>query len=422
MGNLEETIIFDQYSRYRRLSEIIDFFSIGTNSKILDIGSGLPCLLGKFLPEYPITFLDPQFDKLSAPYSEKISGDIWSPSLNNKKFNYVVCSDTFEHIPQKSRPDFLARLIDLAESGVFLGCPFEDAGEGESTDIYVNDFYKLFLGKDFNWLEEHFSNGLPSMTQTLDFFKNKGWHCQVFPNGYTPWMKKLLSYTLTLHDIQPEKLPHLLELSAYFNHYLYQYDNREPAYRYFIVATREKHSMQKPYMAQLNHESKKHWQWIENKMHSEVARLILRKPENRIDLNRIISAKCLEQMDSNWYSETPDAPKSIHQGELSVKKDQLLCREFTLPTNATHVQVNGELSLKSGKKKLALGAQLNWEKHDGSFLSYGILNVNMALDGATVSGYLPRPENASRFCLKIVAPKEGTTYLLKDFQIAFMKD
>jgi hypothetical protein len=421
MSHLKETTIFDQYSRYKRLAEIIKKVSKDETIEILDIGSGLPCLLEKFIPEYKITFLDPQLEDGSTSGQNKVSGDLWSKNFLGRKFDLVVTCDTYEHIPPNERREFLLRLMDLARTGILMGCPFQDAGEGLSTDIYVNDFYKLFMGKDFNWLEEHFSNGLPSLSRTLEFFSDQNWHCQIFPNGHTPWMKKLLSYTLTVHDLLPEQVPHLLELSSYFNHHLYNYDHQDPAYRYFIVVTKNKLEPLTFPDHTSNDETKKHWKWIENKMHSGISRLLPQKGSHKIELKQIIKAQSLKPESSDWYIENLEAKKSFDTKSLTVKEGHILCHDFALPPDTCEVHIHISLSLELGKSEMAMGSQLNWKTSESSFISYGVPEVNMSSNGAIIRGKLSPPPKSSSFTLKIIAPKGKASFLLEHAQIAFLK-
>ncbi len=56
-------LIFDQYSRYRAVAEIVAAIRDDADARILDVGSGELGLLGAFLPGADITYVDPLLNK-----------------------------------------------------------------------------------------------------------------------------------------------------------------------------------------------------------------------------------------------------------------------------------------------------------------------------------------------------------------------
>ena len=230
-------IIFDQYSRYRSCADILQKF-VKENETILDVGSGTECLLGHFLPKLNITYLDPLFSTLPN-IKNTIVGDIFTLELPQKKYDHIICIDTFEHIPQTLRKKFLDKLYELSEKSVILSGPCSDAGDALETDEWVNNVYNDCFNRDYSWLKEHFDNGLPKLSQILDTFQNFGMHTLVDHNGHTPWLKELLSFVVCALEFEDGK-PSVMELSRYFNDYLYQFDHISPSYRQIVIASKEK--------------------------------------------------------------------------------------------------------------------------------------------------------------------------------------
>lgn len=234
--NINKVILFDQYSRYKACADILE--NLCTNEcTILDVGSSEDCLLGEFLPNLKITYVDPLLSLHPDRSDNKIAGDIFAKELDGQLFDFVVSIDTLEHIPQEQRDLFVERLTKLARRGIILAFPCSDVGDALETDRWVNDVYFMAFGKNYKWLEEHFRHGLPSLSQVLDKFKTLGWQTRVARNGYTPWLKELLGFTLCALEIRELK-PIVLELSDYFNKNLSRFDNQEPCYRQIIIASK----------------------------------------------------------------------------------------------------------------------------------------------------------------------------------------
>ncbi len=230
-------IIFDQYSRYKACADILNIVSPG-GATILDAGSGEGCLLGDFLPNYQITYVDPLLSLHPERAGNKIAGDIFTTELDGQKFDYVVSIDTLEHVPADRRYAFIERICSLSRKGIVLAFPASDAGDAINTDKWINDVYFMAYGKDYPWLAEHFKFQLPKLSEVLDQLKTIGLQTRVTQNGHTPWLKDLLSFILCALDV-PSLQPAVRELSNYFNSQLYEFDYMAPAYRQIILATKD---------------------------------------------------------------------------------------------------------------------------------------------------------------------------------------
>ena len=96
-------MLFDQFSRYeivaRSLRRVAQAHRTGSATEpfsILDVGSGVECLLERFIPEARITYLDPLLE-LRADQTH-IATDIFHAELPDGSFDYVVAIDTLEQL------------------------------------------------------------------------------------------------------------------------------------------------------------------------------------------------------------------------------------------------------------------------------------------------------------------------------------
>lgn len=238
------TIFFDQYSRYKATAEIVEKLSSSSSYSvsILDVGAGESCLLGKFLPQHDVTYVDPLLEKHEAVSEKMIGGHVFTKRLDGRTFDYIVCIDTLEHIPPDVRASFLERLSVLARKGVIIACPCADSGQAGEADNYIDRVYQAVFGRDYSWLEEHLRYGLPDSHFVRGFFEGKGWFVSVKQNAHLPWLKELLSYTVCANEI-PAFRSVIDKISSMFNDNLYQYDSLPPAYRQIFIATKEAFTM-----------------------------------------------------------------------------------------------------------------------------------------------------------------------------------
>jgi SAM-dependent methyltransferase len=229
-------IIFDQYSRYRACSKMIE--TISPVGSILDVGSGPHCLLGKFLPDRAITYVDPLLAN-GINNVECVGYSVFDEKLDGKKFDYVCSVDTLEHVPEEVRDDFLKRISDLATKGVVLGFPCSDDDTAFRTDKIIDDSYRRAYGKSYFWLEEHFRFTLPRRKHVVSLLQELGWTTTYqVGHGHAPWLGTLLSEVICGLEI-PDAHSNILRVSKKFNIELYQYDFNPPFYRWFVIAVKK---------------------------------------------------------------------------------------------------------------------------------------------------------------------------------------
>ena len=288
---MTKTILFDQFSRYKACADILAKIST-QNETILDVGSGVECVLGELLPNHKITYVDPLFSGFSKIEDNMIVGNIFTKELDEKSFDHVVCVDTLEHVPSNLRESFLERISKLSRKSIILACPCSDAGDAVETDKWLNDIYLAGFNKNYDWLDEHISYGLPSLSQTIKEIEKLGWHTQVTQNGYTTWLKQLLGFTICALESK-SLMPHVNELSDYFNKNFSEYDYLEPCYRQVIVATKESlsFSVQKPALnSNIKQELNEKWKLVQKKIIASTSTIADKEREIdtlRNDLNNL---------------------------------------------------------------------------------------------------------------------------------------
>ena len=327
MYALNKQIIFDQYSRYKVCADSLTNLGI-TKGTILDVGSGEECLLGQFLPDFDITYLDPLLQNNES--EKKIHSDIFSTTFT-QKFDWIFCIDTLEHVPPEKRSDFLKILSNLSLKGMIIAGPCSDKGDAINTDKWVDETYFQAFGSDYKWLEEHFKNSLPKLSFIKESLDNLDWKISVIENGHTPWMRDFLSFSICAIEFE-NGLQKVLELSDYFNKNLYQFDHQPPCYRQVVIATKTQPTItiNQKLDAQKLSESNKLWNVLQRQLSIAFVDL-LNKNNNvivqlRNDLNKAINDVDVLQELNIRHSELiskQDSQLSNLQTTLKNKDSQL---------------------------------------------------------------------------------------------------
>lgn len=313
----KDSIIFDQYSRYRACADILSHVTSLTNVRLLDVGSGPECLLERFIPEADITFIDQQFptdDVLNS--SSRIAGDILQIELAENSFDFVVSIDTLEHIQKESREIYLEKLSTVAADGIIIAFPYSDDDVAEHTDRFIDAVYRREFGTGYFWLDEHFKYSLPSRQDVIRQLQEWGWQCHTVGHGYVPWLKELLSLSICLLEI-PEGKELVLEMSATFNRNLYPYDFCPPYYRTFVVAVHDDKKIE-PFSFPASHpkEIKKIYHNLVSRYRDQIMGLCLELHQSRNHL--LLEKKNLEQERNSLMRERDSARQLQAAAEKSL--------------------------------------------------------------------------------------------------------
>ncbi|PWB56952.1 MAG: hypothetical protein C3F06_00215 [Candidatus Methanoperedenaceae archaeon] len=227
------SISFDQYQRYRLISDIINKFRNDKKTfKILDVGASFEENLKKFLPCDDIYYLDKDYPPEYKQRTNFIIGDITKLELD-ETYDFVISVDTYEHVPANFREKFINNLLHLSRIATIIAAPFDTPGVREN-EILANELYKLSHGTEYVWLHEHIQNGLPSLPFTIELVKKSRFKYAVIPNGYLPrWFEMISTFLLT--EGMPEFSKSIEELNEFYNKNFYLLDNLNPAYRQAII-------------------------------------------------------------------------------------------------------------------------------------------------------------------------------------------
>jgi len=239
LNKSNSSMIFDQYSRYSAVSFVVNGVS-KKGQRILDVGSGPYCLLGQFLPDFVITYLDPLLEGLDQPESNIITTSFFNIDLNSDEFKTddIVSVDTFEHIRPELRDEFLSRCSQLANETIVLAFPCGDAEDSRDVDNEVNNQYFSVFGTDYSWLNEHKMYGLPSTRDTILKLEGMGWHVRTYGHGRTKWLKELLPIVVLMNEF-PDMKPAIERISSRFNSRFAPFDFGSSAYRTILVASKK---------------------------------------------------------------------------------------------------------------------------------------------------------------------------------------
>lgn len=235
-------MIFDQYQRYRTLQILVEevkkYYNI-EQLNILEVGSNEQLNLEKFLPNENITYSDlliPQNIPSNVSFIQADATDL--KNINEDKFDIVLSSDVFEHIPENKRENFLKETNRVARL-VSLHCfPF-DSEAVKSAEVGANEYYKSMFNKNHVWLQEHIDNGLPNENKLKDIISKLSSHCFMFEHGdVLLWedMTKLVSYT----EYVEELLPLRKRIEDFYQQNIFTHDIGENNYRKFIAITNDK--------------------------------------------------------------------------------------------------------------------------------------------------------------------------------------
>ncbi len=223
---------FDQYQRYRLLADLVDVLDREKSFRILEVG-GAPVRLPDFLPGHRVTVTD----RLEDSHSSYTRADAMDLPFPDRSFDLVASLDTLEHIMPERRAQFLEELARVSNNLVVLAAPFRSRVSQEAEEM-IFGFIRAHLGYEHAYFKEHLERGLPDMVETESYFVSQNFHTLILPNGRLDrWIMMMFVYYYLEGDAAYAELNR--KLSAFYNRNYYASDNVEPAYRHFIVASRE---------------------------------------------------------------------------------------------------------------------------------------------------------------------------------------
>jgi len=225
-----ERLPFDQYQRYRLVSDLLGTLRGKKKLEVLDVG-GRTALLRGFLPEDHVTLVDLE----ASEEKDLVLGDGAKLPFRDKSFDVVAAFDTLEHVPPRLRAAFVAECARVSRGYVVLAGPYDSERVAEAEKI-LQKFLKEKLGVEHRYLEEHRHNGLPSREKTEQQLEKLGAAVSSF--GHANLERWLAMMCLSMYlDQDPALRPLALRIHEFYNRALYASDHAGPVYRHVVVAS-----------------------------------------------------------------------------------------------------------------------------------------------------------------------------------------
>jgi O-antigen biosynthesis protein len=228
---------FDQYQRYRVTA---DLAGAASTKKILDVGGHHSDFWGR--PRRPIAdFLPEAFSVTLDVGPNSLRGYVRGRGdalpFRAGSFDLVCSVDVLEHVPPAARTQLADELMRVSSRAIILAAPFRQPLL-ERAETFVSDFIQRTCGYTQGQLREHRELGWPDLTSTWRDLTRDGWHARVFPYG------NLFRWVLMMVDKHavsaiPGSRGVQSRLDRQYNERWFVEDRALPAYRYFIVASRE---------------------------------------------------------------------------------------------------------------------------------------------------------------------------------------
>lgn len=205
---------FDVYGRYRLVADVLGRLRAGSDPlRMLDVGGAAGVLSG-FLPDDRVTVGDLPDDALA---------------FEDGAFDYVVGVDPPGCAGPEAREKHLSELRRVARTGVLLTA-YLDSDAARRAQRVMGEFLRVARPA---------GDRASDLGGIRGFFEGRGDAVSALPNGYLPHrmaMACLASYASEL-DGEPDGA--LGGLNAFYNEFLYGFDNAEPAHGHLLVCLRE---------------------------------------------------------------------------------------------------------------------------------------------------------------------------------------
>jgi GT2 family glycosyltransferase len=226
---------FDRYQRYARAARAVDALRIdGRPLRVLEVGANFHRDLERFLPADAVIYLDVRAPEEDGAGSCFVRGDGSASPFGDDAVDVVVALDVLEHVEPSRRHALIAEALRVAARAVVIAAPF-DSPEVAAQDARLHEYFRELHGRDFVWLAEHASCGLPSLGDTVESVRGLEWHVTVAGAGNLElWAKLMRAHFLVAAS--PELTELRADLDEAFNLALAGRDVAPPVYRHFVAA------------------------------------------------------------------------------------------------------------------------------------------------------------------------------------------
>ncbi|WP_438493120.1 methyltransferase domain-containing protein [Paenibacillus sp. IHBB 3054] len=230
-------ILFDQFQRYNNVTNIINTLrKTGQTFNILEVGANEHQNLERFLPEDQITYLDISLPENLKNNPKYILGDATSMGFSDNHYNIVVALDVFEHIAEQDRIKFVSELHRVSSDFFIITAPFHSPKVVQA-EKRVNAVFKSLFNKDFIWLEEHMTNGLPNIDRLSNYLDSNDMQYKLISHGDIDiWERMMAIHFITAHN--PALTVYRQEIDRFYNQHIYGIDYIDDSYRKICVVAK----------------------------------------------------------------------------------------------------------------------------------------------------------------------------------------
>lgn len=228
---------FDQYQRYKTLSDLILQYKekVGVKSfRILEIGANVQKNLEKFLPDEDIYYSDIELPEELVDDSHCFIADATNlVGIEDDTYDMVVASDVFEHIPSQLRQAFLSEINRVAKHAAIICFPFNEKHVSDA-EVRVDEYFRAICGEEYRWLREHIQNGLPAKAEVNRMLDEMHLQYKEFEHGdIKTWetMTKNHMYACFAQDL----IEYREQIDKFYNEQIYSNDIGECNYRVFYM-------------------------------------------------------------------------------------------------------------------------------------------------------------------------------------------
>lgn len=231
-------IIFDQYQRYKNAQRIINSIRKSDEKlNILEVGANKHKNLENFLKNDNVTYLDIELPEEFKEDPQYILGDATNMDFEDKSYDIVVALDVYEHIPKEKREDFIKEVYRVCKKVAIISAPFDEPGVA-STEKRANEFYRLLIGTNHLWLNEHIVNGIPNLEKLKEFLNSNNINYTSFSHGNLLLWEKMNNVRCLL-DVDKGLTNYIYEIDKYYNNFIFEKDYVQNGYRNFIILEKE---------------------------------------------------------------------------------------------------------------------------------------------------------------------------------------
>lgn len=220
---------FDQYQRYRLVSDLIGRLPKGEALRVLDVG-GRTGILRSFLPLDRVELVDLEPSDVPG----LVLGTGSQLPFREGAFDVVAAFDTLEHVPPAGRTAFLDECARVAKGWVFIAGPYRTPEVDEAEEL-LQSFLHSKLQLRHRYLEEHRTHGLPVRAHVEARFRELGGAVESFGHGNLDRWVALMCMEMYM-DADPGLRPIAARFFRFYNERLYASDHALPVYRHVVVA------------------------------------------------------------------------------------------------------------------------------------------------------------------------------------------